>query len=139
MLMFSFTHSILLWSFNTWQLMNDTLRSIKRRKGKFKSIIWPKHLIGTLNCVKIMWKNDWIKVEASDSCFNKYTPVHLLWSSTKVRKYLDPFKEGVEYGPQMSAWTKSKQDKEMLEEWVKGNLCCLAKGQMWQSKGIVLL
>ena len=89
-------------------------------------------LIGTLNWVKIIWKKDGIKVEASDLCFNKYTQVHLLWSSTKVRKYFDPFKERVEYGPQMSAWTKSKQDKEMLEEWVKGNLCYLAKGQMWK-------
>ena len=86
-----------------------------------------------------MWKKDWIKVEASDLYFNKYTQVHLLWSSTKVRKYLDPFKEGVEYGPQMSTWTKSKQDKEMLEEWVKCKLCYLGKGQMWQSKGLVLL
>ena len=65
--------------------------------------------------------------------------MHLLWSSTKVRKYFEPFNEGAEKGPQILAWIKSKQANETLVDLGKGNLCYLAKGQIWQSKMLLLI
>ena len=52
-----------------------------------------------------------------------------------MSKYLEPFNEGTEYGPQISTWTKSKLD---LEIWVNGNLLCLSIGQTVQEEEVLL-
>ena len=41
--------------------------------------------------------------------------------------------EGTEKGPQISQWTRSKMEEQMLLSLGKGSLFCLAKGQTVQT------
>ena len=65
--------------------------------------------------------------------------MHLEQSSTMVKKKLQPLMVGVEKGPHKSQWIKSKQWLEVWELEVKGNLFCLAKGQISQSSILLTL
>ena len=68
---------------------------------------------------------------------SKYTQVHLLQSSTMVRKYSKPLIEGIENGPQISQWTRSKVEEQMLFSLGKGSLFCLSKGQTVQTRSFL--
>ena len=55
-----------------------------------------------------------------------------------VRKYLEPFREGVEYGPQISTWIRSKLGTETWVDEVNGSLFCLARGHTEQLERFLL-
>ena len=55
-----------------------------------------------------------------------------------VRKYLDPFGEGVEQGPQISTYIKSKHEDEVETDVGKDSLFCLGSGQIEQSNPLLL-
>ena len=56
--------------------------------------------------------------------------VNLLQSSTIVRKYLKPLKEGTEKGPQISQWIRSNTEEQTWFSLGKGNFFCFAIGQI---------
>ena len=92
------------------------------------------HFTFLANCVSTIVQN-WSRKEAVwDLCFNKYTHVHLEQSSTMVKKNLQPWLVGTEKGAHMSQWSKSKHSLENVVLILKGNLFCLASGQMSQWK-----
>ena len=75
----------------------------------------------------------------SNLCLCKYTQVHLVKSSTIVKKNLKPSTVLVANGPQSSQWSKLKA---LVETWVlavKGSLFCFEKWQMSQQEAVLLI
>ena len=90
------------------------------------------HFTFLANCVSTIVQNCSRYDSVWDLCFNRYTHVHLEQSSTMVKKNLQPWVVETEKGPHRSQWSKSKHSLEICVLVLKGNLFCLASGQMSQ-------
>ena len=115
MLMFSLHNRILLRSFKTTELMQDTSLSKNICHDKLSSIVGSNAFYFLENCVSTMVQNCSKVSYVWDLCFNKQTQVHLEQLSTMVKKYLQPSMVESEKGPHKSQWNKSKHSLEIWE------------------------
>jgi len=112
MLMLSFDNLILLESFNTCCLMNNTSGLKKWLMINSAPLSERIALTFVSNCLSTdlikPCKRDWVSALEDIG----KTQTNLVWSSTIVRKYLWPCIEVVEQEPQISTCIKAKGERE---------------------------
>jgi len=92
------------------------------------------HLGVTWNWVRTILMNDLTWWETLDLILSKMIHRNLLWSSTIVRKYLSPWMEDTNRGPEISRYKSSKFEEAWDVLIEKGKCFCLAKWQMSQTE-----
>jgi hypothetical protein len=109
MLVFSLHNSILLWSFNTGQLVNGSIRRKKIMHLEFRTIIRMQTLNFEIKLCLYKAKKRFNKGTSLRLAFHEMHPskpgiiIH-----NRERKKTEPFIDGVAIGPQISQWTISK-------------------------------